>query len=99
LTVKKITLPCQFGDKVAPFNVYVGSPTTSPDDMHPLEQQEAWLRRERGGVIPAVVMDSFRTLFEISLKEKVSFEELCVYALRSADQEPLSADAPPGSES
>lgn len=82
--MKKFTIPCQFGDHMAPFNIYIGEPVS---DAHPLEQQAAWLLRERGGVIPAEVMDSFKKLQDIAIENNVSFEELCVYALGSADAE------------
>jgi hypothetical protein len=81
-----MTIPCQFGETVAPFNIYVGEPALEPTDSHPLEQQAAWLLRERGGVIPAKVMDSFATLLDIARTNKVSFEELCVYALGTVNQ-------------
>jgi hypothetical protein len=75
--MKKFIVPCQFGDTKAPFNIYIGEPV---DDGHPLEQQAAWLARERGGEIPAEVMDSFAKLHEIAKENGVSFEELCVRA-------------------
>ena len=79
-------MPCRFGQTIAPFNVFVGEPALEPADTHPLEQQAAWLLRERGGVIPAEVMDSFAKLLHIARTEQVSFEELCVHALESANQ-------------
>jgi len=83
--MKKFTIPCQFGDVKAPFNIYIGEPIR---DAHPLEQQAAWLLRERGGVIPPEVMDSFKKLQDIAIENGVSFEELCVYALGTASSEP-----------
>lgn len=76
---------------MAPFPVYVGEPV---DDVHPLEQQQAWLARERGGVIPAEVMDSFGTLHRIALENGVSFEELCVHAIREATDDSAAPDTP-----
>ena len=77
-TMKKFTIPCDFGGQKSPFNIYVGSPKP---DVHPLKYQAAWLLRERGGQIPSEVMDSFEKLHAISKENNVSFEELCVYAL------------------
>ena len=74
-------IPCFFGDRKAPFPIYVGEPAA---DTHPLEQQAAWLWRERGGLIPQEVMDSFGKLHTIALENNVSFEELCVYAIGEA---------------
>jgi hypothetical protein len=82
--MKKFTIPCQFGDVKAPFNIYIGEPVA---DAHPLEQQAAWLLRERGGVIPAEVMDSFKKLQDIAIENNVSFEDLCVYALGTSQTE------------
>lgn len=82
--MKKFTVPCQFGEAKHPFNIYIGEPC---DDTHPLEQQAAWLQRERAADIPAEVMDSFATLHGIAKENNVSFEELCVYALGTASGE------------
>jgi len=75
--VKKFTIPCDFAGVKAPFNIYIGEPRP---DKHPLQHQSSWLSRERGGTIPAEVMDSFQKLHDISKENDVSFEELCVYA-------------------
>ena len=79
--MKKFTIPCDFGGQKAPFNIYVGEPESS---KHPLQNQAHWLSSERGGNIPAEVMESFQKLFDISKENGVSFEELCVYALGNA---------------
>lgn len=89
--MKKFTIPCQFGDHMAPFNIYIGDPVA---DAHPLEQQAAWLLRERGGVIPAEVMDSFKKLQDIAIENNVSFEELCVYALGTSEAGNNNEEAP-----
>ncbi len=79
--MKKFTVPCDFGGIKAPFNIYVGE--VGPG-VHPLQFQARWLSEERGGTIPSEVMDSFQKLADIALENKVSFEELCVYALGTA---------------
>jgi len=79
--VKKFTIPCDFNGVKAPFNIYVGE--VGPG-IHPLQFQADWLSRERGGTIPAEVMDSFQKLADIAKENNVSFEELCVYALGTA---------------
>jgi hypothetical protein len=93
--VKKFTIPCDFAGASAPFNIYVGEPS---DDRHPLQYQSAWLSRERGGTIPPEVMDSFQKLHAIALENKVSFEELCVYALGTAEGRNEHRPAEPGSD-
>lgn len=79
--MKRFTIPCDFGDKKHPFHVYVGKPIKT---QHPLKYQAAWLQAQRGGYIPQDVMDSFEKLQKIALENNVSYEDLCVYALRNA---------------
>lgn len=82
--MKKFTIPCDFGGKKAPFDVYIGMPKPG---NHPLQNQAHWLATERGGTIPAEVMESFDKLLKLSEKNGVSFEDLCVYALEAANEE------------
>ena len=76
--VKKFTVPCNFGGTVAPFTIYIGDPENT---HHPLHFQAEWLGKNRGGNIPGDVMESIAKLYELSKKNNVSFEELCVYAI------------------
>ncbi|MDA0782524.1 MAG: DUF2610 domain-containing protein [Rickettsiales bacterium] len=76
--VKKFTVPCDFGGTRAPFTIYIGEPEST---HHPLHFQAEWLGKNRGGNIPADIMDSIAKLYELSKKNNVSFEELCVYAI------------------
>jgi hypothetical protein len=82
--MKRFTVPCDFGGKKSPFHIYIGDPNPK---NHPLQNQAAWLSSERGGTIPAEVMESFEKLFKIAQENNVSFEELCVYALGTASDE------------
>ena len=75
-------MPCDFGGAKAPFDVYVGEPKKG---NHPLQNQASWLSSERGGAIPAEVMESFTKLLEIAEQNGVSFEELCVYAMEATE--------------
>ena len=79
--MKKFTINCLFGSTKAPFTVYIGTPETQ---HHPLHFQAEWLSKERGGTIPAEVMDSISKMKELAEKNNVSFEELCAYALEAA---------------
>ena len=79
--MKKFTITCDFNGIKAPFTVYIGSPQ---DGHHPLHFQSEWLSKERGGVVPPEVMDSLSKLKDLADKNNVSFEELCVYTLGSA---------------
>lgn len=78
--MKKFTIPCDFGEVKYPFQIYIGHPNAK---THPLLYQQIWLRDQRGGSIPAEVMESFQKLHNIALDNKVNFEELCMYALDS----------------
>ncbi len=91
--MKKFTIPCTFGDKSAPFDVYIGNPKKG---HHPLQHQASWLSKERGGSIPAEVMESFGKLLDLADKHKVSFEELCVYALNEANKQKDEGGQPKG---
>ena len=82
--MKKFTIPCDFGGKKAPFDVFIGNPAKG---NHPLFFQSAWLAENRGGAIPGEVMESFQKLLALSEKNGVSFEDLCVYALEAANSE------------
>lgn len=79
--MQHFSIPCRFGTETSQFPLYVGEPAA---DCHPLEQQAAWLARERGGSVAQEVMDSFDKLLRIALENHVSFEELCVYAMNEA---------------
>lgn len=89
--MKKFTVPCDFGGTKAPFTIYIGKPDLK---HHPLHFQSEWLSKNRGGNVPGDVMDSISKLFELSKKNKVSFEELCVYALTNEDIKAAKAPAP-----
>src|SRR2546423_1032819 len=78
---KRFTVPCDFNGVKSPVHVYVTDPAWP---THPLRDQARWLKEERGGTIPAEVMDSFERLHKIAHENNVSFQDLCVYALGTA---------------
>ncbi len=82
--MKKFIINCDFGGQIAPFAVYIGTPEGG---HHPLHFQADWLSKQRGGTIPPDVMDAVSKLKDLADKNKVSLEELCVYALGAAQQE------------
>jgi len=81
---RKFTINCDFGGQVSPFNIYIGKPDPK---HHPLHFQGEWLGKERGGAIPAEVMDAVTKLQELAEKNGVSLEDLCVYALGTEKQQ------------
>ena len=97
--MKRFTVNCTFsGGETAPFHIYVGEPAPS---LHPLKFQSAWLLSRRSGTIPPEVMENFEKLHAIALENKVSFEELCAYALGTENKKPdtdtpAAEDAAPG---
>lgn len=82
--MKKFTVQCDFGGQRHPVTVYIGQPR---DDKHPLQNQAHWLSSEKGGNIPAEVMESFSKLQNIAKENGVDFEELCMYALGQASDQ------------
>ncbi len=76
--VHKFTAKCDFSGKKVPVTLYIGNP--SPN-THPLEFQNRWLSKEKGGAVPHDIMESFTKLQQISNESKVSFEELCKYVI------------------
>jgi len=82
--MKKFVVNCDFGGQIAPFAVYIGAPEGG---HHPLHFQADWLSKNRGGSIPPDIMDAVGRLKDLAEKNKVSLEELCVYALGAAQQE------------
>ena len=80
---KKFTIPCDFGGVKAPFDVYI---TETPPHIDPLQDQARWLWEERGGKIPEDVRVAFRKLRALAAKNKVSFQDLCVDALKAANK-------------
>lgn len=81
--MKKFTINCDFGGQMAPFTIYIGQPESN---HHPLHFQADWLSKQRGGNIPPEVMDAIAKLKDLAEKNNVSLEELCVYALGSAQE-------------
>ncbi|MFB8239627.1 DUF2610 domain-containing protein [Kitasatospora purpeofusca] len=80
--MRPFRIPCSFGDETADWPFYIGQPA---DDAHPLEQQMAFLARERGGQLPTAVAGGFADLHAIALTERVPLEELVVWAMEQAD--------------
>ncbi|AVP87583.1 hypothetical protein phytr_6420 [Candidatus Phycorickettsia trachydisci] len=86
--MKKFTINCDFGGQMSPFTIFIGEPES---EHHPLHFQADWLSKERNGTIPSQVMDAIAKLKELADKNKVSLEELCVYALGSVGADETQA--------
>lgn len=89
-SMKKFTIPCDFGNIKAPFDVYVKEyPRDFP--YKGIDDQAHWLAEARGGVVPEVVRESFIKLQVLAWKNNISYPDLCVYALESANEEKKDA--------
>lgn len=78
-TIKKFTIPCDFGGNKFPFQVYVYD-YSKDAPYRGIDDQAEWLLQARGGVVPIEVRDSFKKLQNIAWENNVSFPELCMYA-------------------
>ena len=80
--VKSFGIPCDFGGNKQLVMFSIGAP--SPD-KHPIHFQSTWLSSTKGGIVPADIMTSISKLQKLAYKHKVSFEELCYYAINVAN--------------
>ncbi len=78
--MKRFFIPCDFNGIPHVFPIYI---TEMPPTGHPLDDQQSWMLTVRGGRIPQDWMDKFERLHKIALENKVSFVDLCFYALNS----------------
>ncbi len=88
-STKRFTFQTDFEGVKYGFNIYVA------DSWEYLEDQITWVERVRGGKFPKESREGLRRLYQFAKENKVSFAELCVYALATAKVDPTKA----GSES
>ncbi len=81
--MRKFVINCDFGGQMSPFTICIGEPELS---HHPVQFQADWLSKNRGGNVPSDVMEALGKLQDLSKKNNVSLEELCVYAIGSSQQ-------------
>jgi tetratricopeptide (TPR) repeat protein len=86
--MKRFTIPVDFNGIKAPFYVYV------TDSWQFLDDQFTWVERIRGGKVPKDIIESFQRLYKIAKGNKVSFMDLCVYALGSTGKVDDRGDTP-----
>lgn len=80
--VKSFSIPCDFNGQKQFVLFSIGNPNP---DRHPIFFQSTWLSSTKGGVVPADIMDSISKLQQLAYKHKVSFEDLCYYAINVAN--------------
>ncbi|MFT5703351.1 MAG: hypothetical protein ACJAZX_000120 [Rickettsiales bacterium] len=76
--VKKFTYDCDFDGEKHPVTFYIGD---AAKGNNPISFQSSWLAKERGGSVPAELMDSLMRLKEIADTQKVPFEDICEYVI------------------
>lgn len=85
-TIKKFTVPCDFGGVKAPFDVFIRElPEDTP--FKGIDDQAEWLWQARGGTVPEAVKTAFKQLQIIAWRDGVSYPDLCVEALDAANKE------------
>lgn len=80
--MKNFSIPCDFNGQKQQVLFTIGSPDV---DHHPIHFQSTWLSSTKGGIVPADIMTSISKLQKLAYKHKVSFEELCYYAINVAN--------------
>lgn len=80
--MKNFSIPCDFNGQKQQVLFTIGSPDA---DHHPIHFQSTWLSSTKGGIVPADIMTSISKLQKLAYKHKVSFEELCYYAINVAN--------------
>lgn len=93
--MRKFSINCDFGGQLAPFDIFIGQPEQG---HHPLHFQADWLQKQRGGTIIPEVMDAISKLQKLAQENGVPLEDLCVYALGSAQDEASVAATPISNE-
>jgi hypothetical protein len=88
-SMKKFTIPCDFGGTKAPFDVYVRE-WPKAYQYQGIDDQAEWLLVARGGVVPQEVRSSFRKLHQMARKNNISYPDLCAYALGAANKEKVN---------
>ena len=79
--MKKFDVSCSFGGQIAKFTFYIGEPK---DENHPLQNQNAWLSRNRGGTASEKVMQILSNIHSIAKRNRLSFEKTFEYAIELA---------------
>lgn len=78
LIIRKFSVPCSFGGQISPFSVYIGAPKS---DAHPVQHQDSWLSKSRGGNVVDKVKQSLAKLQKIAMENNVPLADLCLYSL------------------
>ena len=89
---KKFTVPCLLADgSKKPIDFIIEEYPRNEDA--PIQHEVERIKEIYGAAVPPDVIDSFNKLFTIARKNKVSFTDLCVYALEANNEEKLTSKA------
>lgn len=89
--MKMFVIPCDVNGQKVPVQFYIGEPAPN---LHPIKYQSSWISMQRGVTVPADVLGSLQKLFEIAVENKVSFVDLCTYALNYPTEQNAPAASP-----
>jgi len=87
--MKKFSIPCSIGLKTVVFDIYIDD---NEIEAYPLQLQADRLQQQSGGIIPFKVINALIQLKKVAKENNLSFEELCVYALGSAQTSATDAE-------
>lgn len=82
-SIKRLTIPSDFGGITADFFVYLRD-STPEYKFEGIDDQVRWLEEARGGKVPSEVAGDLRELDEMARKQGVSFGDLAIFALGAA---------------
>lgn len=82
--VVEFEILCDFGNQKTNVTFYIGLPK---NDNHPIKFQSSWLSDNKGGRVPDDVIKSITDLRELSIKNGLNFQQLCLYAFVSATKD------------
>ena len=87
--MKRFSIPCDVYGKEEKeiFKVIISNNFNS--NYNPINFQSEWFLREKFGVVSHSVEDSFCNLYDLAQKNKLDFEELVLYSMKSAGCEIL----------
>lgn len=91
LGMKKFSFPVDCDGIKTPFDIYLWD---APEAPVPTDDQIEWIEKARGCKVDPEVSKSFRKLFELAKQHKVSFMELCVYAINEVNKKPAGPPPP-----
>jgi hypothetical protein len=87
-TEKRFTIPADSNGTKIQFHFWVRAwPPEYVEKFPGIDDQVKWLKEARGDVVAPEVIESFHKLQKIAQDNKVSFPELCAYALNENNKE------------